>query len=117
MTGGGDGLAELLRRAGLDIVGDGRNEGMPPPRAAWRPVISREAEPTVVVRGQLPLSVAELNEKWHRLAQDTGVLGADGVFGSQPTSRTDCRTRVRASESSPRTGTPGPNLRSRSEGQ
>ncbi|NMO34650.1 PE-PGRS family protein [Streptomyces sp. GMY01] len=80
MTGGGDGLAELLRRAGLDIVGDGRNEGVPPPRAAWRPVISREAEPTVVVRGQLPLSAAELNEKWHRLAQDTGVLGADGVF-------------------------------------
>ena len=80
MTGGRDRLVGLLERAGLEIVGDQRVEEVLPPRAAWRPVVSFEAEPTVAVRGDLPDLVAELNAQWHRLALSNGILGEDGVF-------------------------------------
>ncbi|MFH9725397.1 PE-PGRS family protein [Streptomyces sp. NPDC017254] len=80
MTGGREGLEELLRRAGLEIVGDGRIEEVIRPWAAWRPVISYEAEPTVTVRSDRPELVAELNEQWHRLAVDLGIIGEDGAF-------------------------------------
>ncbi|GFE12029.1 hypothetical protein Sgleb_00760 [Streptomyces glebosus] len=80
MNGGRDRLAELLQRAGLDIVGDRRTEEVLPPRAAWRPVIAFEAEPTVTVRIDRPDLVAELNTQWHRLAVNEGILGEDGEF-------------------------------------
>ncbi|WP_328485256.1 HEAT repeat domain-containing protein [Streptomyces zaomyceticus] len=80
MTGGTDELEELLRRAGLELVGDGRVEEVLRPFAAWRPVISYEAEPTVAVRSDRPDLVAELNEQWHRLAADQGIIGEDGAF-------------------------------------
>ncbi|KJY42725.1 hypothetical protein VR41_06600 [Streptomyces sp. NRRL B-1568] len=75
---GRDKLWELLQRAGLEIVGEWRVEEMLPPRAAWRPVVSLEAEPTVAVRGDLPDLVAELNAQWHRLAVGNGIIGEDG---------------------------------------
>ncbi|MGY5137740.1 hypothetical protein ACWGJW_36090 [Streptomyces nigrescens] len=80
MTGGSDKFAELLRRAGLDIVGDRRTEEVLPPRAAWRPVIAFEAEPAVAVQIDRPDVVAELNTQWHRLAVKEGIMGEDGVF-------------------------------------
>ncbi|MBT2386627.1 PE-PGRS family protein [Streptomyces sp. ISL-11] len=80
MTCGGDGLAELLERAGLETVGDGRAEDVLPPRAAWRSVIAYEAEPAVAVLQARPDLVAELNAQWHRLAVERGVIGEDGVF-------------------------------------
>ncbi|WP_406134289.1 PE-PGRS family protein [Streptomyces zaomyceticus] len=80
MTGGREELEELLRRAGPELVGDGRVEEVLRPFAAWRPVISYEAEPTVAVRSDRPDLVAELNEQWHRLAVDQGVIGEDGAF-------------------------------------
>ncbi|MFI9723898.1 PE-PGRS family protein [Streptomyces sp. NPDC052396] len=81
MTGGRDKLVELLQRAGLEVVGDRRvEEEVLLPRAAWRPVISFEAEPTVAVRDDRPDLVAELNAQWHRLAIDNGIIGEDGVF-------------------------------------
>ncbi len=80
MTGGRDQLAELLQRAGLEIVGDRRTEEVLPPRAAWRPVVAYEAEPTVAVKSDRPDSVAELNAQWHRLAVKGGIIGEDGVF-------------------------------------
>ncbi|MER5961445.1 PE-PGRS family protein [Streptomyces sp. NPDC002057] len=80
MAGGRDELMELLRRAGLEVVGDWRIEEVLPPRAAWRMIVSYEAKPTVAVRQDLPDLVAELNAEWHRLAADNGIIGADGVF-------------------------------------
>ncbi|MFD9818818.1 PE-PGRS family protein [Streptomyces violascens] len=85
MTGGRDRLVELLQRAGLEVVGDWRIEEVLPPRAAWRPVISGHTTPTVVVptvvvRGDLPDLVADLNAQWHRLATDNGIIGEDGAF-------------------------------------
>ncbi|MFE7786465.1 PE-PGRS family protein, partial [Streptomyces libani] len=80
MTGGSDKFVELLRRAGLDIVGDRRTEEVLPPRAAWRPVIAFEAEPAVAVQIDRPDVVAELNTQWHRLAVKEGISGEDGVF-------------------------------------
>lgn len=77
MTGGNDGLMELLRRPGLEVVGDRRVEDVLPPRAAWRPVVSGEAEPAEVVPAG---RVAEVNAQWHRLAAGNGVIGEDGVF-------------------------------------
>ncbi|MQS16175.1 PE-PGRS family protein [Streptomyces kaniharaensis] len=80
MTGGRDKLAELLQRAGLEIAGEGRIEDVLPPRAAWRPIISGGAKPTVAVRGDRPDLVAEFNAQWHRLAVDGGIIREDGVF-------------------------------------
>ncbi|MFJ9928516.1 PE-PGRS family protein [Streptomyces misionensis] len=80
MTGGVDKLMDLLRRAGLEVVGDRRTEEVPPPRAAWRPVVPGGAKPTETVRGDVPDLVSELNERWYRLAVDNGIIGEDGVF-------------------------------------
>lgn len=80
MTGGRDEYAELLQRAGLEIVGARRTEEVLPPQAAWRPVIAYEAEPTVAVKSDRPDLVAELNAQWHRLAVKDGIIGEDGVF-------------------------------------
>lgn len=80
MTGGRGKLSELLRRAGLEVVGDRRTEDVLPPQVAWRPVVSGSAEPTAAVRLDVPDLVAELNALWHRLAADNGLIGEDGVF-------------------------------------
>ncbi|WP_329454080.1 PE-PGRS family protein [Streptomyces sp. NBC_01497] len=80
MTGGRNELMELLRRAGLEAVRDGRVEEVPLPEAAWRPLISSGAKPTVAVRENRPDLVAELNAQWHRLAVSKGVIGEDGAF-------------------------------------
>lgn len=80
MRGGRDELAELLKRAGLEIVGDGGVEEVLPPRAAWRRVIGYEAEPAVAVRADRPDLAEAVNREWHRLATELGILGADGVF-------------------------------------
>ncbi|MEU5436060.1 hypothetical protein AB0G73_22145 [Streptomyces sp. NPDC020719] len=80
MTGGRDKLIDLLRRAGLEVVGDWRIEEVLPPQAAWRRVISGGAKPTVAVREDLPDLVAELNAQWHRLAASNGIIGDGGVF-------------------------------------
>ncbi|WP_392672343.1 PE-PGRS family protein [Streptomyces sp. LN785] len=80
MTNQGDGYAELLRRAGLEVVGDGRDKDVVPPSAAWRPVAAFDAAPAVAVREDRPDLVAEVNAQWHRLATEHGVIGGDGVF-------------------------------------
>ncbi|MFI9168258.1 PE-PGRS family protein [Streptomyces lincolnensis] len=80
MRGGRDELAELLKRAGLEIVGDGGIEEVLPPRAAWRRVIGHEVVPAVAVRADRPDLAEAVNQEWHRLATELGVLGADGVF-------------------------------------
>ncbi|MFI2345809.1 hypothetical protein ACH492_01840 [Streptomyces sp. NPDC019443] len=80
MTGGRVEPTELLQRAGLEIMGDWRTEDVLPPRAAWRPVVTYGAEPTVAVRRDRPGLVAELNAQWHRLAVEYGITGEDGVF-------------------------------------
>ena len=80
VTDGHNELAELLRRAGLEVVGHGRVSGARPAAAAWRPVIAGSTEPTLVVpldRGDL---VAELNRHWHRLAVEHDVINTDGEF-------------------------------------
>lgn len=95
MTGGRDELAELLQRAGLEIVEGPPTEVVLPPRAAWRPVVSFEAEPTVAVRLDRPDLVAELNDQWHRLAVKAGIVGKDGVFLIDVAGNwTDCATRA-----------------------
>ncbi|MEU6679050.1 PE-PGRS family protein [Streptomyces sp. NPDC046925] len=78
MTGGRDELAELLRRAGLDVVGDDRGENVLPPRAAWRWTGAGDVPPAAVVRGEG--IGTEVDAAWCRLAAELGVLGGDGVF-------------------------------------
>jgi hypothetical protein len=78
MTGGRDGLVQLLGKAGLDVLGEA--EDVLPPRAAWRPVIAFQARPTIAVRGDRPDLVAEINAQWRRLATDHRIIGEDGVF-------------------------------------
>ncbi|MFF4696123.1 PE-PGRS family protein [Streptomyces chattanoogensis] len=103
MTDGREEPAELLRRAGLEVV-EGRDTGaLPPPRVAWRSVAAYDAVPTVAVRDDRPDPVAELNAQWHRLAVAHGVLGehGDGEFlvhvgGSR--AGTKAWTRVRLTE-------------------
>ncbi len=63
MTCGRDGLPELLERAGLETVGDGRAGDVLPPRAAWRPVMAHGAGPIVSVRRDRPDLIAELNAR------------------------------------------------------
>ncbi|WP_055524782.1 hypothetical protein [Streptomyces graminilatus] len=80
MTGERDKLLELLRRAGLEIVGERRTEDVLPPRTAWRPIVAGDAAPTVSIREDHPALVAELNAQWYRLAAENRLLGGDGVF-------------------------------------
>ncbi|MFD8674563.1 hypothetical protein ACFV1A_15920 [Streptomyces seoulensis] len=92
-------LHELLRRAGLELVGTGRVFDARPPMTAWRPVIAASTEPTLAVPDDHADLVAELNRQWHRLAVEHGVFDADGEFlisvGNQGCA---CWTRVRLGE-------------------
>ncbi|MFF3838053.1 PE-PGRS family protein [Streptomyces sp. NPDC001930] len=103
MTGVREKLVERLRQAGLDVVEGDRVEEVMTPWAAWRPVISGNATPTVAVRMDAPEPVRELNRQWHRLAVEHGIIGADGTFlidvaGNWP-DRTPRRwTRVRLTD-------------------
>ncbi|MGW2628752.1 PE-PGRS family protein [Streptomyces chattanoogensis] len=105
MTDGRDEPAELLRRAGLEVVEERETGALPPPRVAWRSVAAYDAVPTVSVRDDRPDRVAQLNAQWHRLAVAHGVLGGrgdgDGEFlvhvgGSR--SGAQAWTRVRLTE-------------------
>ncbi|MCL8014423.1 PE-PGRS family protein [Streptomyces sp. AS02] len=78
--GGRDEAAELLERAGLLIVGDPQVEEVLPTAFARRLVVAPDAEPTVAVAADRTGLVAEVNARWHRLASEAGILGADGVF-------------------------------------
>ncbi|WP_405729756.1 PE-PGRS family protein [Streptomyces sp. NBC_00028] len=73
---GGDELVELLGRAGLDVVGERRVEEVLPVPFAWRYLL---AEPTATVVAERT-GVGELDARWHRLASEAGIFGADGVF-------------------------------------
>ncbi|MEU9111111.1 PE-PGRS family protein [Streptomyces sp. NPDC048483] len=80
MTGGQTELAELLRRAGLEVTAERWTDNVPRPWCAWRPLVAYEAVPTVAVRADRPDLVAALNAQWHRLAVAHKVLGEDGEF-------------------------------------
>ncbi|MEU9406909.1 PE-PGRS family protein [Streptomyces sp. NPDC048281] len=73
-------LDELLGRAGLELVADPCVEEVVPPAVAWRHVVERSAEPIAEVALDHPERVAELNERWHRSASESGLLDGDGVF-------------------------------------
>ncbi|MGW0416587.1 PE-PGRS family protein [Streptomyces collinus] len=73
-------LRELLERAGLEVLGDGRVDDARPAAVAWRPVVSVNAVPAVAVRHDRPGRVAELNRQWHRLAVEHGVFDDSGEF-------------------------------------
>ncbi|MFC8514486.1 PE-PGRS family protein [Streptomyces sp. NPDC057257] len=75
MAWGRDKYAELLGRAGLEVVGEWRVEYVLPPRSAWR--AAEAEEPVVVVSGGAP---GEVNAEWHRLADQAGFFAGDGVF-------------------------------------
>ncbi|MFI9827510.1 PE-PGRS family protein [Streptomyces sp. NPDC051913] len=74
---GGDELVERLGRAGLDVVGERRVEEVLPVPFAWRYLL---AEPTATVVAERTGLAGELNARWHRLASEAGIFGADGVF-------------------------------------
>ncbi|MEU6240392.1 PE-PGRS family protein [Streptomyces sp. NPDC047024] len=80
MTGGDEALTALLRRTGLEIVGQGRVREARPVSAAWRPVITGDRGPTAAVPSDHPDLVAELNRQWHRLAAEHAVVDANGEF-------------------------------------
>ncbi|WP_329275052.1 HEAT repeat domain-containing protein [Streptomyces sp. NBC_00691] len=103
MTGEREKLVDRLRRAGLDIVAGDRVEEVVTSHAAWRPVVSFQATPTVAVRLDAPEPVAELNRQWHRLAVEYGIFGPDGTFlidvgGDRPDGRPQRWTRVRLTD-------------------
>ncbi|MFG3043845.1 PE-PGRS family protein [Streptomyces sp. NPDC048241] len=99
MTGDHGELHELLRRAGLEVVGAGQVPDARPPMAAWRPVIAASTEPTLAVRDDHADLVTELNRQWHRLAVEQGVFGGDGEFLiSVANQGRVCWTRVRLGE-------------------
>ncbi|MEU4107869.1 PE-PGRS family protein [Streptomyces sp. NPDC027717] len=99
MTGDHAELHELLRSAGLEVVGTGRVSDARPPMAAWRPVIAASTEPTLAVPDDHADLVPELNRQWHRLAVEHGVFGVDGEFLiSVANQGRVCWTRVRLTE-------------------
>ncbi|MEU6143997.1 hypothetical protein ABZ848_27050 [Streptomyces sp. NPDC047081] len=75
MAWGRDKYAELLGRAGLEVVGEWRVEYVLPPRLAWR--ATEGEEPVVTVSGG---ALGEVNAEWHRLAGQAGFFFGDGVF-------------------------------------
>jgi hypothetical protein len=80
MTRGTAELGELLRRAGLEVVGERRVEYVPSPRFAWRAAVPGDAERVLCVAGDRPDPIGEFNARWYRLAAEGGILGEDGVF-------------------------------------
>ncbi|MFR9794582.1 PE-PGRS family protein [Streptomyces sp. MS06] len=80
MTDGKSELVELLRRAGLEVVGHGQVSHARPTAAAWRPVIAGSTEPTFSVPNDHADLVAELNRQWHRIAVGKDVVNTDGEF-------------------------------------
>ncbi|WP_225877455.1 PE-PGRS family protein [Streptomyces resistomycificus] len=93
MAGGREEFAELLRRAGLEDLGDWPVEEVLPPEAAWRRALAGGAEPVVTLPAG-PGLPAELNARWHRLASGAGILAGDGVFLVDVVGdRTRCRAR------------------------
>ncbi|WP_237525509.1 PE-PGRS family protein [Streptomyces sp. SID4985] len=80
MTGGDVALTALLRRAGLEIAGQGRVREARPVSAAWRPVITGDRGPTVAVPSDHLDLVAEVNRQWHRLATEHAVVDTNGEF-------------------------------------
>ncbi|MFD5919430.1 PE-PGRS family protein [Kitasatospora sp. NPDC058201] len=96
-------LPDLLKRAGLETVGDRSAPEALTPSAAWRPVLSGEVEPATTVRLDRPDAVVALNARWHRFAIEHGILGADGAFlidvpGSSGSCGCRHWTRVRLTE-------------------
>lgn len=80
MTRGTAELGELLRRAGLEVVGERRVQEVPSPRFAWRAAVPGDAERVVRVAGDGADPIGEFNAQWHRLAVAGGILDEDGVF-------------------------------------
>ncbi|MGW5738447.1 MULTISPECIES: PE-PGRS family protein [Streptomyces] len=82
MTCGGDGLADLLCRAGLEVVGDGRDENVPPPASAWRWVTSGDARTVVPEGGGGPRPSGEdgAEAQWRQVVVELGIVGAEGEF-------------------------------------
>ncbi|MFI5801892.1 hypothetical protein [Streptomyces sp. NPDC051561] len=78
LGGGRAGLGELLRCAGLELVGEQRRENVLPPRVAWRPMVAGSTEPTVAVSEDRADQVDELNAQWYRLAVEHGILDERG---------------------------------------
>ncbi|MFD7604721.1 hypothetical protein ACFWAN_30260 [Streptomyces mirabilis] len=73
-------LGDLLRRAGLEVVGERRVQEVPSPRFAWRAAVPGDAERVVRVAGDGADPIGEFNAQWHRLAVAGGILDEDGVF-------------------------------------
>ncbi|MFJ1733871.1 hypothetical protein [Streptomyces sp. NPDC088254] len=95
-------LRELLRRAGLEVVGEGRASRARPAAAAWRPVIAGYTDPTLAVPADRADPVAEVNRQWHRLAVEHDVINPDGEFlisvtdqGRDPEPYVRCSVSVR----------------------
>ncbi|MFE2701671.1 PE-PGRS family protein [Streptomyces mirabilis] len=80
MTRGTAELGELLRRAGLEVVGEWRVQEVPSPRFAWRAAVPGDAERVVRVAGDGADPIGEFNAQWQRLAVAGGILDEDGVF-------------------------------------
>ncbi|MFE4991313.1 hypothetical protein ACFRH4_08175 [Streptomyces mirabilis] len=80
MTRGTAELEELLRRAGLEVVGERRVQEVPSPRFAWRVAVPADAERVLRLAGDRADPIGEFNAQWHRLAVADGVLDEDGVF-------------------------------------
>ncbi|WP_460061427.1 PE-PGRS family protein [Streptomyces sp. YKOK-I1] len=72
-----DDMRARLERAGLEIADPWHSEGPLPPHEAWRRVTSGETAPLVTLPGDRP---AEVDARWHRLAEENGFFDGDGLF-------------------------------------
>jgi hypothetical protein len=70
----------VLRDAGLEVVGTTPDAGGLEPAAAWRQVIGVSVSPSVVVDDEQEDYLDEVDRRWRGLAEEHGVLAADGSF-------------------------------------
>ncbi|WP_158684434.1 hypothetical protein [Amycolatopsis orientalis] len=72
----------LLRDAGFVVVAANYSFNGPSPEAAWRPVISGDAVPTVRVSHESASAdhEREVDRSWESVAEEFGVFGEGGDF-------------------------------------
>ncbi|QNG19002.1 hypothetical protein G4H71_20380 [Rhodococcus triatomae] len=75
-----DEIRGQLSGAGLELLGSQYVAGTLTPEQAWRMVISGNAGLWVTVSDDADRRLDTVNENWHKLSEDLGLIGSDGEF-------------------------------------
>lgn len=78
------GHESVLRSAGLEVLGTSASAGGLLPEQAWKRIISLGAAPTVEIDDQDDDYLDRADAEWRRLADEHGLLAADGTFLISP---------------------------------